>query len=128
MGWDFGWEKKRDLIAELKKGALASHRAGQVLWTVQKTSDGTCYIVCHLLARSSANGERVWGVKSMDETMGPSYYTCPVEWFDTYPCPPGRYAAEWRASVRARQEREIAHAEELAMLSAGFDRYGKVGA
>jgi hypothetical protein len=51
-----------------------------------------------------------WGYKSMDESMGPAYYTCPLSYLDMVPMPDSPYAREWREKVReyhAKQRRKF---------------------
>jgi hypothetical protein len=38
--------------------------------------------------------------KRMDESMGPCYYDCPVEWLPEVKCP-GQWATDWRLKVKA---------------------------
>jgi hypothetical protein len=39
-------------------------------------------------------------VKEVDESMGPIYYDCPLDWLDRYPQAPGPFAGPWRERVR----------------------------
>jgi hypothetical protein len=50
------------------------------------------YIQCDLL-KGGGNG---WGYKSMDESMHPYYYSCPLSYLDLAP----EQCAEWRQKVR----------------------------
>ena len=38
-------------------------------------------------------GEIYW--KEIEESMGPSYYKCPIDWFEDYE-PKGEYSTNWR--------------------------------
>jgi hypothetical protein len=51
------------------------------------------YIGCHLL--ESSGGE--WGYKSLDESVHPYYYSCPLRYLDMAPV----RSSEWREGVRA---------------------------
>jgi len=81
-----------------------------VLWTVEKGErDGQPYqfIGCYVLRQ--ANGD--WGYKPMDETMGPCFYSVPLEWMEKYPCimlPADKgHSLSWRAEVTRDVFREI---------------------
>lgn len=52
-----------------------------VRWTDKETGDVQKVITCNLLEKSDG----AWGYKSMDESMGPCYYTCPVSYFKEVP-------------------------------------------
>ena len=72
-----------------------------VLWTLMEyTKDGHSpkgfkWIGCVLIG--CFNGH--WGYKDMDESVGPCYYGCPLEFLDKA-SPPTGYAVEWRDKVR----------------------------
>ena len=77
------------------------------LWVIRQTTktlaDGTTtqekWIGLSLLENHGG-----WGHKDMEESMGPNYYSCPVEWFDEVPEPAGEYAAGWRAKCRIEHD------------------------
>lgn len=114
MGWLFKPGSSRsDLIRELTTGwsndtvtavCLTHTLRGNVLWTVwehrfhndQPTSR---FIGCDLLLYHPKNA--CWGYKSMDESMGPCYYTCPLSFLAMTPT----LNPEWRAVVRAHHAR-----------------------
>lgn len=101
-----------ELIEPLKSGGhlVDSKRTMEdgepILWTVEKgEKDGVPYqfIGCYIL-RESNDGD--WGYKPMDETMGPCFYSVPLEWLDKYPCivPGGKgFSEKWRKSVVAHR-------------------------
>ena len=79
---------------------------GNVLWSVceqrftagPKAGKVDRWIRCDLLQNG---GERDgWGVKSMEESCGPYYYSCPLSYLDMVPCPDNESAREWREEVR----------------------------
>ena len=108
MGWTFQRGATRaDIIKrctaseENDRGRwipLAHCTKGNVLWHVfewlnKDTGVARAVIGCTLLAPHKAFG---WGYKSMDESAGPYYYSCPLAYLDLAPevCP------EWRQGVR----------------------------
>jgi len=73
-----------------------------ILWTVEKgIKDHKLYqfIGCYLLREQ--NGD--WGYKPMDETMGPCFYSVPLDWLKRYHCfvpdDARGYSREWRNKV-----------------------------
>lgn len=112
MGWDFceAWTSKDD-IAALFVGARAELAPGwtalghawtrelneHVLWVALDSPDGKL-VACILAERNRKTGW--WGYKSMDETMGPFYYSCPAHILAL--ATPGPDAgAKWRAKLAA---------------------------
>jgi hypothetical protein len=106
MGWDSSneWTKKSDIITHLKRSMFLSN------WEIiadKSTVDG------YWAAVKNPNGERFiffgliqgLSLKTMDESMGPSYYSCPVHFFDLVDAPKG-YAVEWREKVKQAAERK----------------------
>lgn len=108
MGWSFTYQQsRRELIAQRTQSESSNgivHKclkhctSGNVLWTVWEiTGPGEQvqrYIGCDLLARQRGHG---WGYKDMCESMGPSYYSCPLAYLEMVPVA----SAEWRDQVRA---------------------------
>lgn len=114
MGWSFGWESKKSLIAELthtrtnKTRECVAHcyrggQSGGVLWSVWAISDPDTrtilgsYIGCDLIRRHGHE----WGVKSLYESSGPCYYSCPPKYLDMVPIPDSKHAPKWREQVLA---------------------------
>lgn len=90
----------REIVAE---GSMLRNVAYKVvnsaLYTVEERKDnGARYIGVYVLSRQG--GE--WGYKSMDESMGPYYFDCPLKFLDMVPEPESQYAKEWRQKVRAK--------------------------
>ncbi len=104
MGWLFGYNQTRQQLIERLTtsephnglACLAHAARGNVLWTVWQhtTQDGvvTRRIRCDLMGGS----KRSWGYKAISESMGPTYYTCPLKFLDM--APPAD--AGWREQVR----------------------------
>lgn len=112
MGWTFVRQTRDQLIRELL-APQASERAccevidhtldGDVLWTVVRVTarqagvmglaagESVCYIGCHLLESSGGD----WGYKSLDESVHPYYYSCPLRYLDMAPV----QSPEWRERV-----------------------------
>lgn len=112
MGWLFMSEmrKKSQLIEHLcpKSNTLAKSLKGSTLWAVKQAEGGKRYIMCFLLGKDRG----AWGYKDMDESRGPVYDTCPVDFFDLVP-DPGGFATGFRALCRERAEREALAAKVL---------------
>jgi hypothetical protein len=93
MGWSYNTRKqsKESFVHEIIMGfsnnalVLAHSVRGNNLWVLVKPSDADP-IIC-LFLMSSDKG--CWGYKSMDESMGPYYYNCPLTFLDRSPEPHG---------------------------------------
>jgi hypothetical protein len=115
MGWLFTANATRQSIIDgLIKHETNEHVSwetlrhctrGNVLWSVVKVTnrnEGITKIIigCHLLEKSVEKyGQRKvisWGYKSMDESMYPSYYTCPLSYLKEAPVA----CEEWRDKVK----------------------------
>ncbi len=115
MGWLFTANATRqtiiDGLLELEANehgiweTLHHCTRGNVLWSVVKFTDkkaGTTQVIiaCHLLQKSVEKyGERKvisWGYKPMDESMHPSYYSCPLSYLKHAPVA----CEEWRDKVK----------------------------
>lgn len=102
MGWTFSreWNTKEKMVEYLQKGykdasefRLTYEGDQWVLWTVLHFK-GNSLIVCDLI-EPSRNG---WGYKTMDESMGPYYYSCPARFLELTDGSP--YANhQWRLEV-----------------------------
>lgn len=120
MGWTFNYgATKQDVVREWTReqgwgkdpvtneervGVALKHCVrGNVMWTVHEIkgretgSNPVRFIGCFLLG---TDGQGNWGYKDMEESMGPSYYSCPPSYLDMVPCPNGPYAKDWRELVR----------------------------
>lgn len=129
MGWlyDSHLSERRDrhrLIARLTEGnesreCLAHCTKGDVLWSVWeiRNPDGKTvrYIGCDLMEYGGR--ECGWGYKPMEESMGPTHYTCLLNYFEMVPEPDNQYARSWRLEV-LRQ-----HADRRRRLDALRDAF-----
>lgn len=114
MGWLFSHRSRSELIHYLVQPqncqaahveTLAYTLRGNVLWSVVKITakepnmlnlaagDFHTYIGCTLLQRC----RNEWGYKSMDESVHPYYYSCPLSYLERAPT----QSPEWRERVRA---------------------------
>lgn len=114
MGWLFSHRSRSELIHYLVQPqdcqaafvkTLAYTLRGNVLWSVVKITakepnmlnlaagNFHTYIGCTLLQRY----RNEWGYKSMDESVHPYYYSCPLSYLERAPT----QSAEWRERVRA---------------------------
>jgi hypothetical protein len=110
MGWLFTSRTQSELIAKRTKlheterfriEVIAHTLCDDVLWSVVEMTDKndlvpdqpTRYIRCDLLGKH----EDQWGYKSLDESMHPYYYSCPLIYLDMAP----EQSREWRKGVRA---------------------------
>jgi len=133
MGWLFTDLSRTALINDLlqpreseyaRRETLDSADRDNVLWSVVRITalqDGVAhlkagqyldFIRCDLLDRDQYG----WGCKTLDESMGPCYYSCPLEFLDMTPV----QCQSWRDQVRRhhalvrRAEREAEKARALA--------------
>lgn len=108
MGWTWGWQSRKAMIAEFKrenecsrelagcyKGAPWKGKYWQVL-EAKKT--GERFIVLYLCEYDRHSQD--WGYKDICESMGPYYYDCPIKYLDMTP-PADEH---WREGVRANAE------------------------
>lgn len=117
MGWLFtNGATKQDVIAELtrsyvtnrgKADIIAYTVIDNVIWKVIDHSDtqsGDClrYIACDLLESSDSG----WGYKSLDESVHPLYYNCPLEYLDMVP---DVMCEDWREGVRLYHQQNPSH-------------------
>jgi len=133
MGWSYTYDAtKADIIDNLTRmqgwgegregGAIKHCVRGNVLWTVHEIRDVTThanairFIGCFLLGKAKDCG---WGSKDMEESMGPCYYSCPLEYLDMAPIPEGEYAKGWRDNVRAYHAAHIKLREGLRLRISG---------
>lgn len=125
MGWTYVLDGSRsDVVAELirpwsndgmRATCLRHALRGNVLWTVWELTraDGRTErcIRCDVLQKWLDG----WGYKSMEESMGPCYDTCPLEYLDLVPS-----ANEaWRERVRAYHARRREQQQLIRSLRLG---------
>ena len=70
-----------DLVVTARQAGVMGFAAGESI----------CYIGCHLLESSGGD----WGYKSLDESVHPYYYSCPLRYLDMAPV----QSSEWRERV-----------------------------
>lgn len=75
-----------------------------VIYTVQRKLYGNGKIFIGVVLVDIEDGELLY--KEMDETVGPSYYDCPIKFFDFVKEPPNELAKNWREQVR-KQSKEV---------------------
>lgn len=95
-----------DLLTDSPHGKIIAHQVtgrGN-LWSIMELTSATenfpaghRFLNLDLLARSDG----AWGNKSLSESMGPSECDCPLSYLDMVPMPESKYAAGFRARVRA---------------------------
>ena len=130
MGWLFTVNATRkDVIDKLVSFEENEHgiwetirhcTRGNVLWSVLEWTDKASnvtrkVIACHLLDKTVEQyGNRSivsWGYKSMDEAMGPTYYSCPLSYLKEVT----DVACEaWREQVR-KYHRPIKQGDRLML-------------
>lgn len=116
MGWTYTLDASRsDLVEErvrpwsndrVRAVCLRHALRGNVLWTVWELTDiadgrTERFIGCDVFVKSP---DGCWGYKDMEESMGPCYYSCPLEYLAIVP--PSNET--WRERVRAYHARRKA--------------------
>ena len=135
MGWTFSYDNSRSVMITRRTRSttqadgtrwecLRHTTVGNVLWTVwEVTPDDPIpprvyrppyrFIGCDLLA---PGGKKMgWGYKDMCESMGPSYFTCPLVYLDMVPVVAN---AGWREKVReyhATRSRKVGIGDVLVL-------------
>jgi len=112
MGWDFcsNWKKKADVVAERvgdysndSNYELLAHKTTKSgLWTVVRNRQTGLKGICFDLIECQLGD---WGVKSMDEGMGPYSYDCPRAFLEMVPAAESfnfnpEYRARWTEANR----------------------------
>jgi len=130
MGWTFSQNAtKRSLRAEIVAPeeracggyfrTLASAVRGNTLWCLhesKRNGEALRFIGCYRFGRHQG----WWGYKAMDETMGPYYYDCPIEYLDAASPAQNSMAAVWRAQVRERARANGSSQQPLLMPAHAF--------
>lgn len=136
MGWlHLSSATKKDVIKELqthrnnqetdtvKYQQIASSVRGNVLWSVVERTDKATlttrrFIACDLLR--SGGDKFGWGYKDMDESVHPSYHSCPLSYLELAPevdC------EEWRVKVReyhARRNQKLSVGQRLKLVNSSI--------
>lgn len=132
MGWTITpGASRRDIISDRirdeesdrqRRRCLAHAVRGNVLWTVWEITrlpggEADRYIGCDLLG---TDGEKNWGYKDLEESMGPCQVNCPLKFLSLVP----RVTNEgWREQVRrhhARTRQKIAVGQKLTLVNASI--------
>lgn len=113
MGWIFKTnQSKADLIADrtrnqetegCKYECLSYRVIGNHLWKISKyTNKETGKVIMEIcLDLLSSQKNYGWGYKDLCESMGPSYYDCPLSFLNECPAVlDSQYAVGWRDAVR----------------------------
>jgi len=100
MGW-YGTHgvTRAGVVREIvdRPSVIARRIVGSTVWTVERTADNKhAFIGCYLLSRHGG----CWGYKSIDETMGPYHYTCPLALLEIASEPVNETSRAWRERVR----------------------------
>lgn len=114
MGWSYGHTTKKALIADITKPyrgrvCLAHCYRGNnfkgIVWSVWETEGllevnprTSRYIVCDLLECV----QQEWGHKTLFESCGPYYYSCPLSYLALVSQDRYEVNEEWRNSVYSR--------------------------
>lgn len=97
MGWLFGHETRKDLIAHLTRRNTIKHCCvGNNLWCVHENL-GIKWICLYMMQKHKG----LWGYKDIDETAGPSAVTCPISYLEGLSEPQNVWSQEWRNRVHA---------------------------
>lgn len=119
MGWTSGWYSRAELVSHLTNTQRSKPDAegrsagwevlkktfrGNNLWTVIERTDylndepvkSEKFICLFMIQKFGADD---WGYKDVSASMGPTYYNCPISWFDDVP-EDGQYDKEWREACR----------------------------
>ena len=139
MGWLFSNDvgtNKAALVRRFRMSAywrgygdlLADRVVGNHYWAAVKRLHGerAGEVFIFLALMQSGGRSSGWGYKSMDETVGPSYYDCPLALLNMATDPPyGPYAAEWRQKVRDYHAKRAARPKPVAglVVEYGGDAY-----
>lgn len=119
MGWTSGWSSRSEIIDYITRdqkskpdenGRYATWEIlkktfrGNNLWTIIERKDfqgetlieAAKFICLFMIQKFGADD---WGYKDVTASMGPTYYNCPISWFDEVP-EDGQYDTEWRKACR----------------------------
>lgn len=130
MGWSFSprfsqRNDKKDFIEDIlqtqendnvRHECIAHCCRGNNLWAVwqvtrkkdNKEVSSFRYICCHLLSYAG-RGDACWGVKDVDESMGPISDSCPEKYFKMVSecfISESEFALEWRNSIKEKNQKK----------------------
>lgn len=104
MGWDsqYSWRTIEDvqksvlLLDRLIDSARTREDGKIVIWALYREPNSeNSIILCHLVEKWDG---QLW-VKTIDECMGPMYYSCPLRLIKKAGTPHNTIATEWRQNV-----------------------------
>ena len=109
MGYTSGWsslKSLKDYLLQITKNPtshlnIIDHKStnyGRRLWVAYEYKNKSLsFIALYLIGKHSSD----YGYKDMDETMGPSYYDCPLSLINKTTGDSSRYSQDWRDQVKA---------------------------
>lgn len=111
MGWIVSNWTREELIAELTDSRrfaaakiIKSRVRGNRHWYVVERFDGKRIVALDIISKQGSG----YGYKTMDESMWPHYYDCPLS-FLAVAGEPGGFAAKWRQEVVDHHYRKDQH-------------------
>ena len=136
MGWTCGFKDRAEAYRYVRSAVgernIVASRAGSCYWMLIRadgvdpgTVKGGCYIMLALVRKEGGD----YGVKFIDEGMGPAYYDCPVSLLDRASVPFNDTSQEWRERVRALQVRkaELAKGTVVTVGDAAYQLHENLG-
>jgi len=113
MGWSTyhrpaGQTDREHFQGEVREGLtiLDSSTIKNVFYAAcRDEKTGEVFALVYLIQRNPKDYFN-FGVKAMDETVGPCYYDCPARILDLLTPTDSKYATEWRAECRAQIARK----------------------
>jgi hypothetical protein len=122
MGWDGSeYEDKKsfvqEILADMGERIVDHAVVGNHLWTVFRgDSSGKLMVGLDLLEKQDG----LWYKKSLDESMYPYYFDCPLRLIKAADEPVSETAAEWRKAVEKWHEEKAQERKRAAQLAPGM--------
>jgi hypothetical protein len=106
----------KDILAEMGDRVIDHALVGNHLWTVfRDDSSGKLMVGLHVLEKQYGR----WCRKTLDESMHPYYYDCPLWIIKAADAPVSEKAAEWRNAVAKWRKEKAKDRKRLAQLVPG---------
>jgi hypothetical protein len=109
MGWDScsSWTTKKHVTDYLKKSILDS---GWIIHGEKSVRDGIWYVIERAGEKIIYLGlierhNKEYALKTLPESSGPRFYSCPLSFLDKTPCPGNEWSIGWREKVKAFHQR-----------------------